>query len=836
MNSGLGAIDNFNFDGDEWGNYDVRYILEVYEVTEGKENLNTPIKKREVQTYDQYQETMFSLRLVPNRDYRFVVWADFVNEDSDADLHYNTADLKAITRNKAVVAMDECQDAYFIQRDIKLGDKGLNETLELKRPFGKIRVITTDYDEVNIGSEPAKVTVQFYNHKLLTSLNAVTGVASGETSDAKYTDYIEYTVAKDAPYTQGYDSEDQNMTLFADYILAADDTVGAQEVNFKMTIWGQDGREIRTHDFNTQIPLERNHLTTIVGNLLTLDNEFTIKIDDNFDGEYIRDWDDEAVKIEDGQWGYGELNANGNYEFAIDNGAENFTLIVPQSAVNQTSGKLSPVGKAEFVASEAELEKNTFTITNFMVDATRAAEAATVTSGTMRASNWNDGVHVQFDLYYSFDPEADPAEYKNIRFEFKGDALAKTALATPVVAAAAVENVITLSWAAIEGAGSYAITNGTEMPVFVEECEYTFTGEYATEYTLSVVAVPADEAKNYPSEAGTVTATTEAKSALATPVVTYEINEGNLVTLSWEAIEGAKDYTATYGENSQVVEGTSATFDAVVGTLPATVVANPADEAKNYASEAGTVEVTVEAPVVEPVETVLYLQPNANWRVDNARFAAYFFGNGEAWADMTLVEGETNIYAVTVPAGFENIIFCRMSSNTTANNWTNRWNQTSDLKVPTDGTNLYTVAEGAWDNGGGTWSTYTPAAEPEEPESSLQPDINKWGFAKCRVNIMSGYAHLAFDGGLLQSFSMELNHAAFDPYKFELIPGTYTFDTGNTYPDFSATGVTVEGTKPSEFTITVIDAGDGKYQFDIKGKAFGQSIDDRFTLPLSAWG
>lgn len=584
MNSGLGAIDNFT--ADEWAKYDVRYMLEVYEVTDGYANLNTPIKKREVKTYDEYQETMFSLRLIPNRDYRFVVWADFVSQDSEDDLYYNTADLKAVTRIDDAVAMDECQDAYFVQKDLKVGSNGIEESLVLKRPFGKIRVITTDHDQVNIGSEPAKVEVKFYNHKLLTTLNAVTGVAEGETLN-EYT----YTVAKDAPYTKGYDEAKENMTLFADYILAADETKGAQEVNFTITVWGKDERVINSHDFNTQIPLERNHLTTIVGNLLTLQNDISISIDDNFDGEYIRNWDDEAVTIEDGNWSYGELNANDNYEFEITSEASSFTLIVPKSAVNQTSGKLSPVGKAEFVASEADLEKNTFAINNFMVDATRATEAATVKSGTMRVSNWND---VLFDLYYSFDPEADPAVYKNIRFEFKGDALAMTTLPTPVVAASAVENVITLSWAAIEGAGSYAITNGTEMPVFVEECEYTFTGEYATEYTLSVVAVPADEAKNYPSEAAEVTIAIGAE-LLATPVVTAEAKD-NTITLTWDAIKGADKYTITVGTEMPVfVEVCEYTFTGDYNTeYTFNIVALADDEVRYKQSNPAEVTATTE--------------------------------------------------------------------------------------------------------------------------------------------------------------------------------------------------------------------------------------------------
>ena len=83
-------------------------------------------------------------------------------------------------------------------------------------------------------------------------------------------------------------------------------------------------------------------------------------------------------------------------------------------------------------------------------------------------------------------------------------------LATPVVEASVEGNVVTLTWAAVENAAQYSITVGTEMPVFVEDTTYVFTGEYETEYTFNVVAVPADEEKFAASEAATATATTEA--------------------------------------------------------------------------------------------------------------------------------------------------------------------------------------------------------------------------------------------------------------------------------------------------------------------------------------
>jgi len=130
--------------------------------------------------------------------------------------------------------------------------------------------------------------------------------------------------------------------------------------------------------------------------------------------------------------------------------------------------------------------------------------------------------------------------------------------------------------------------------------------------------------------------------------------------------------------------------------------------------------------------TTLYLVPNSNWLNDGARFAAYFFGAGEGWVGATDEDGD-GVYEVVVPGNdYTHVIFCRMNPNRTDNDWGNKWNQTSDLPIPTDGTNCYTVASGSWDNGNGTWSTYTggdvivPEPPVAEPEYYLRGDMNGW--------------------------------------------------------------------------------------------------------------
>ena len=86
-----------------------------------------------------------------------------------------------------------------------------------------------------------------------------------------------------------------------------------------------------------------------------------------------------------------------------------------------------------------------------------------------------------------------------------------------------------------------------------------------------------------------------ATTPLTTPVVTATAS-GDVVTVTWEAVAGAANYTVTCGEATATVDTTTATFEGVAaGTYEVTVVANPADATINTASEAGTASVTVEA-------------------------------------------------------------------------------------------------------------------------------------------------------------------------------------------------------------------------------------------------
>lgn len=162
----------------------------------------------------------------------------------------------------------------------------------------------------------------------------------------------------------------------------------------------------------------------------------------------------------------------------------------------------------------------------------------------------------------------------------------------------------------------------------------------------------------------------------------------------------------------------------------------------------------------------LYLVPNSNWLSDGARFAAVLATNGwsaQVWVDAVDSDAD-GVYEVAVPQDgndYSIAIFCRMNPNATVNDWSNKWNQTSDLSIPTDGANCYTVEGGTWDNGNGTWSTFTTGDVVEPP---VTPDL----VIDTITAVGAGSSNFLY--GIEWDPAASVNHA----YDSEETPGVYT--------------------------------------------------------------
>ena len=104
----------------------------------------------------------------------------------------------------------------------------------------------------------------------------------------------------------------------------------------------------------------------------------------------------------------------------------------------------------------------------------------------------------------------------------------------------------------------------------------------------------------------------------------------------------------------------------------------------------------------------IYLNTNEvndiNWGKDNAWFFAHIWSDGGSSSDVKMTSAGNGYYSCDVPDDKNKIIFVRKNPSNSELNFNNKWGQTKDLTIPTDGNNLFTP--NGWDNCDGTWSTY----------------------------------------------------------------------------------------------------------------------------------
>ncbi len=279
----------------------VRYIMQVYY------NGDTSADEYHSQVkYSTGTTVSFPVRLVAGRHYNFVVWADVVANENDGDLHYNTTDLKNITLNGEWNAMDETRDAFTGFYDTAVhgdktpynGAKSIN--IDLYRPFAKLRVVTTDYNVLkSYGITPAYATVSYTtDHRV--AFNAFSGEAKAASESGKTHEY------EIKAYT---DETDAARTIFADYFFAENDVV---KFSFNVYEDAAKTKLIKQINFNTDINVKRNYLTTLKGDVLTEGGNIGVTVRPGFGDENADDYNYEVLTS--GDQLVNAINAGGSYK------------------------------------------------------------------------------------------------------------------------------------------------------------------------------------------------------------------------------------------------------------------------------------------------------------------------------------------------------------------------------------------------------------------------------------------------------------------------------------------------------------------------------------------
>ena len=212
----------------------------------------------------------FSPTVVLGREYTVTAYTHF-----NATAREN---LTNITETKGI--NDESKDVYFFTTKENVSDttinfaEGTSYNFDLKRPYAKLRLIAEDYNTTD-ATKPitniTEVTVS-YNNEVYTVFNAVEGEFKTKANKS-------YSKTWDANYYEK-NVTSGNKTIFADYIPVN----GTDVAPFTVTVEYTNG-ETYTREFNQDIPVKRNALTTLKGAFFTANSEIKVEVKDAFEGQ-----------------------------------------------------------------------------------------------------------------------------------------------------------------------------------------------------------------------------------------------------------------------------------------------------------------------------------------------------------------------------------------------------------------------------------------------------------------------------------------------------------------------------------------------------------------------
>ena len=216
----------------------------------------------------------YSTRLVTGQKYTFVFWAEYRDAASPSPYTYDP-ETKTVTVNyTAVAGNDETRDAFCnVLKDVEITGAYSSE-VKLYRPFAQLNfgVTSEDYAAAKAaGLEVTAAKVKLTN--AATSLNLLYGTVSGAE---------DVTFAAAALPTETLSAAGATYKYVAmDYVLVGKSAKTLSDVTLTLTA---TGTQSTTPEFTySNVPLQANYRTNIVGNLFTSPAEVNITVDPAFD-------------------------------------------------------------------------------------------------------------------------------------------------------------------------------------------------------------------------------------------------------------------------------------------------------------------------------------------------------------------------------------------------------------------------------------------------------------------------------------------------------------------------------------------------------------------------
>lgn len=223
----------------------------------------------------------YSTRLVTGQTYTFVFWA----ERKDNGHYTYDPDTKTIAvkytndEGNAAAGNDETRDAFYAVLPNVQITGAYSQSVTLKRPFAQVNFGVTEDDKTaaeHAGFIVSKAAVKCTN--VADRLNLLTGTASGSVTDVTATFAL-----TDLP-SQTLSAANKTYKYVAmNYVLVGKDASTLSDIT--LTLEANDRVSATPEYTYTNIPLQGNFRTNIVGDLFTSPASINITVDSDFEGD-----------------------------------------------------------------------------------------------------------------------------------------------------------------------------------------------------------------------------------------------------------------------------------------------------------------------------------------------------------------------------------------------------------------------------------------------------------------------------------------------------------------------------------------------------------------------
>lgn len=281
-----------------------------------------PDLNQTVTVTDKHAKVTFNL--VKGQKYSFAFWAQ-----AKGTGYYNTGNLRAVKMNVgAVKANDPAMDAYFAQKNFQAFSTATKDTkITLYRAVAQVNFGTINSDRIDkLGIVKSKIK--------LTEVPTVFDVVRGNMDDA-------YSVPAAIEFKENALVEKKLLAADKEYDYVATCYVFAHKdqklTDATATFW-VDIRDSKGNFTTTRTvsapnaPYKRNMRTNILGDLLTVNQDFNIVVDPDFKGG-DKTYDSVAANLEAGK----EVTLSENY--SVDSKSKGVTLDVGVTSVLNLNGK-----------------------------------------------------------------------------------------------------------------------------------------------------------------------------------------------------------------------------------------------------------------------------------------------------------------------------------------------------------------------------------------------------------------------------------------------------------------------------------------------------------------